>query len=146
MVATRVSRPVAALRDTAGAIAAGDAARRVPQGGPREVAELAGAFDEMMRRLTAAQGALETRLAESAALLAIARVIGGTLDLHEALRRISRELARLTGAGTVAAYLVNAERSRLEPVAAYRVPKELLEVVATNPVPLAEQGFRETVF
>jgi GAF domain-containing protein/CheY-like chemotaxis protein/HPt (histidine-containing phosphotransfer) domain-containing protein/HAMP domain-containing protein len=143
---SRMSRPVTALRDTASAVAAGDSARQVPQGGPREVAELAGAFDQMIRRLTAAQGALEARLGETAALLAIARVIGGTLDLHEALRRICRELARLTGAGTVAAHLVNSERTLLEPVAAYHVPKHLLEVLASSPVPLAEQGFRETVF
>ena len=55
-------------------------------------------------------------------------------------------LAHLTGAGTVAAHLVDAERTRLEPVAAYHVPKHLLEAVAASPVPLAEQGFRETVF
>ena len=106
------------------------------------MAELAQAFDGMMAKLTAAQSALETRLAETAALLAIARVIGGTLDRDEALRKICRELARLTGAGTVAAHLVDAERTRLEPVAAYHVPKHLLEVVATSPIPLAEQGFR----
>ena len=146
VVATRVSRPVAALRDTAEAITAGDTTRRVPQGGSREVAGLAHAFEEMLGRLTAAQGALETRLGETAALLAIARVIGGTLDLHEALRRICRELARLTGAGTVAAHLVNTERTRLEPIAAYHVPKHLLEVLAASPIPLADQGFRETVF
>ena len=145
-VATYLSRPLAALRNMAGAIAAGDATRQVPQGGPPEVAELARAFEAMLGRLTAAQGALESRLGETAALLAIAKVIGGTLDLPEALRRVCRELARLTGAGTVAAHLVDAERTQLEPVAAYHVPRHLLEVVATSPVPLAEQGFRETVF
>ncbi len=146
MVATHVSRPVKALRDTASAITGGDTTRQIPQGGPREIAELAGAFDEMIRRLTTAQGALEARLGETAALLAIARVIGGTLDLPEAMRRICRELARLTGAGTVSAHLVDAERTELRPIAAYHVPKELLGVVAASPVPLAEQGFRETVF
>jgi signal transduction histidine kinase/DNA-binding response OmpR family regulator/HPt (histidine-containing phosphotransfer) domain-containing protein/putative methionine-R-sulfoxide reductase with GAF domain len=145
-VATRVSRPVVALRDTAGAIAAGDATRQVPQGGPREVAGLAHAFEGMMGRLTAAQGALETRLGETAALLAIARVVGETLDLPEALRRICRELARLTGAETVAAYLVDAERARSKPVAAYHVPKHLLEVIAASPLLLAEQGYQQTVF
>jgi signal transduction histidine kinase/CheY-like chemotaxis protein/HPt (histidine-containing phosphotransfer) domain-containing protein len=146
VVATRVSRAVAALRDTAGAIAAGDTTHRVPQGGPREVAGLARAFEEMVGKLTAAQGALEARLGETAALLAIARVVGGTLDLPEGLRRVCRELARLTGAGTVAAHLVDGERTRLEPVAAYHVPKHLLEVVAASPIPLSEQGFRESVF
>ena len=145
-VAAHVSRPIRALRDAASAIAAGDTTRRVSPEGPSEVAELAQAFDGMMAKLTAAQSALETRLAETAALLAIARVIGGTLDRDEALRKICRELARLTGAGTVAAHLVDAERTRLDPVAAYHVPKHLLEVVATSPIPLAEQGFRETVF
>ena len=43
-------------------------------------------------------------------------------------------------------HLVDAERSRLEPVAAYHVPKDLLEVLATSPIPLAQQGFRATVF
>jgi signal transduction histidine kinase/CheY-like chemotaxis protein/HPt (histidine-containing phosphotransfer) domain-containing protein/putative methionine-R-sulfoxide reductase with GAF domain len=146
MIATHVSRPVKALRDTASAIARGDTTRQVPQGGPAEIAELAGAFDQMIRRLTTAQGALESRLGETAALLAIARVIGGALDLPEALRRICRELARLTGAGTVSAHVVDAERTELRPMAAYHVPKELLGVVAASPVPLAGQGFRETVF
>ena len=146
LVATYVSRPIDALRSTAVAIAAGDATRPVPQGGPQEVAGLAQAFEAMLRRLTAAQASLESRLGETAALLAIAKVVGGTLDLPEALRRVCSELAHLTGAGTVAAHLVDAERTRLEPVAAYHVPKHLLEAVAASPVPLAEQGFRETVF
>ena len=55
LVATYVSRPIAALRSTAVAIAAGDATRPVPQGGPQEVAGLAQAFEAMLRRLTAAQ-------------------------------------------------------------------------------------------
>jgi GAF domain-containing protein/CheY-like chemotaxis protein/HPt (histidine-containing phosphotransfer) domain-containing protein/HAMP domain-containing protein len=146
VVATRVSRPVVALRDTASAIAAGDTARQVPQGGPREIAGLAQAFEGMMERLTAAQGALQTRLGETAALLSIARVVGETLDLPEALRRICREVARLTGAGTVAAYLVDAERTRSEPVAAYHVPKHLRTVIAASPLVLAEQGYQQTVF
>ena len=87
LVATQVSRPISALRNTASAIAAGDATRKVPPGGPHEVAGLAQAFDGMLGRLTqAAQAALESGSAETAALLAIAQVIGGTLDLSEALR------------------------------------------------------------
>ncbi len=144
-VAARVSRPIEALRATAGAIAAGDTSAPVPQGGPREVAALAHTFAGMLARLTTAQTALERRLGETAALLAIAQVVGDTLDLHEALRRICRELARLTGAGTVAAHLVDGSRTQLEPVAAYHVPKALLAVVATSPIPLAEQGYRATV-
>jgi signal transduction histidine kinase/CheY-like chemotaxis protein/HPt (histidine-containing phosphotransfer) domain-containing protein len=146
LVASYVSGPIAALRKTASAIAAGDATRTVPQGGPQEVAGLAQAFQEMLGRLTRAQGALESRLAETAALLAIAKVVGGTLDLPEALRRICRELAHLTGAGTVAVHLVDPQRSRLDPVAAYHVPKALLPILTATPVPIAEQGFKDTVF
>ena len=46
-------------------------------------------------------GGLESRLRETAALLAVARVASATTDFGEALRLICRELARLTGAETV---------------------------------------------
>ena len=72
-VATHVSRPIKALQEAARAIAAGNTTRRVLPEGPNEVAELARTFDGMMVKLTDAQSALETRLAETAALLAIAR-------------------------------------------------------------------------
>ena len=67
---------------------------------------------------------LESRLRETAALLAVARVASATTDFGEALRLICRELARLTGAETVAAYVRQAEGAELRPVAAYRVPKD----------------------
>ena len=49
--------------------------------------------------------ALEARLRETAALLSVARVASSTTDFQEALRLICRELARVTGAETVSAYV-----------------------------------------
>jgi hypothetical protein len=84
---------------------------------------------------------LKRRLRETAALLEIAKVLGGVTDLQEALRLICRQLARLTSADTVAAYVTDGERTRLQPTAAYRVPKDALAVVATMPIRLADLGF-----
>jgi signal transduction histidine kinase/CheY-like chemotaxis protein/HPt (histidine-containing phosphotransfer) domain-containing protein len=89
---------------------------------------------------------LERRLREAAALLEIAKVLGGVTDLREALRLICRQLARLTSADTVAAYVTDGGRTRLQPTAAYRVPKDALAVVATMPIPLADLGFSGGVF
>ncbi len=84
---------------------------------------------------------LADRLIEAEALLAIASTLATTLDLDEALRRICRELVRLTGADTAAAYLLDSGRDVLVPCAAYHVPKEHLERLATSVVLLREEGF-----
>ena len=84
---------------------------------------------------------LAERLTEAEVLLAIASTVASTLDLDEALRRISRELVRLTGADIAAAYLLDAGREALVPCAAYHVPKEHLERLATSVIPLREEGF-----
>ncbi|MEX2224464.1 MAG: GAF domain-containing protein [Candidatus Rokuibacteriota bacterium] len=95
---------------------------------------------------TSSDGALESRLRETAALLAVARVAGSTTEFAEALRLISRELARLTGAETVAAYVRQAEGAELSPVAAYHVPKHALEVLATARLTASEQRGLDAVF
>ena len=66
----------------------------------------------------------ELRIRETDALLEIARVVGGITDLQEALRLICRQLQRLTGAETVAAYTLAPDGTELRPTAAYRVPKD----------------------
>jgi PAS domain S-box-containing protein len=86
-------------------------------------------------------GELGDRLVEAESLLAVASTIGSTLDLSEALRRICRELVRLTEADTAAAYLFDAGRELLVPTAAYRAPKEHLERLARSTIPLRDQGF-----
>ncbi len=79
---------------------------------------------------------LADRLAQAEALLAISSTVGSTLDLYEALRRISRELVRLTGADAAAAFLRDDGREQLSPAAAYRVPQELLDTLQTCAIPL----------
>jgi PAS domain S-box-containing protein len=84
---------------------------------------------------------LSERLAESEALAAISATVSSTLDVHEALRRICRELVRLLGADTAAAYLQDLGSDRLVPTAAYHVPREYLDTLSATPLPLKEQGF-----
>src|SRR4029077_12739789 len=72
---------------------------------------------------------------------AISATVSSTLDVHEALRRICRELAHLLGADTSAAYLHELANSQLVPAAAYHVPKEYLPTLSSTPLPLKEQGF-----
>lgn len=80
-------------------------------------------------------------LAEVEVLLSISTALATTLDLDEALRRVCQELVRLTGADTAAAYLLDQQRDALVPCAAYHVPKEHLERLATSVIPLREEGF-----
>ena len=91
-------------------------------------------------------GGLESRLRETAALLAVARVASATTDFGEALRLICRELARLTGAETVSSYVRQAQAAELRPVAAYHVPKDALEVLATARLTADEQRGFDAVF
>src|SRR2546427_5772472 len=97
------------------------------------------------RRLTRDNARLQVelaeRLGESEALTAISATVSSTLDIREALRRICRELARLLGADTAAAYLHDPRSGNLTPAAAYHVPKEFLATLSTLPLPLKEQGF-----
>ena len=82
----------------------------------------------------------------TSSLVTIARAVNGTTDLTEALRLVCRELARLTLAETVAAYLLDVEGKEIRPAAAYHVPKHTLEVLTTTALPLAAQGFAQSVF
>jgi GAF domain-containing protein/DNA-binding response OmpR family regulator/HPt (histidine-containing phosphotransfer) domain-containing protein len=145
LLAVAIARPIDRLRAAATAITAGDLTRAAVRQGPREIVALGAAFDEMVGRVAAGQAVLEERLRQTRALLAIAQAVGGTLDLQEAVRRVCRELAGLTGADTTAAYLVDASKTELRPLAAYHVPKEHLGILAAAPVPLDGQGFGEAV-
>jgi signal transduction histidine kinase len=96
---------------------------------------------ETAAQIEAARRRAEDRLRETTGLLDIAETLGGVTEVQEALRRICRELARLTGAETVAAYLLDRERCELRPTAGYHVPKEMLPHVATMRVGLADLSF-----
>src|SRR5919198_1200809 len=82
----------------------------------------------------------------TSSLLTIARVVNGTTDLTETLRLVCRELARLTLAETVAAYLLDAEGQEIRPAAGYHVPKHTRELLTKATLPLAAQGFAAGVF
>jgi signal transduction histidine kinase/CheY-like chemotaxis protein len=90
--------------------------------------------------------AVEALLSERTALLDVAHIVGGVTEVTERLRRICGELARLTGADTASAYMLDASGALLQPVAGYHVPKWALEGLAQTPIPVAAQGFAEAAF
>jgi signal transduction histidine kinase/DNA-binding response OmpR family regulator len=114
---------------------------------PLDLHRLGGVVERVMAQRRAVrenqrlQRQLADRLKQSEALLAISRTITSTLDLREALRQICRELVRLVGADTGAAYLLDSARDELQPFAGYRVPPEMVETFLSSPLPFREQGF-----
>jgi GAF domain-containing protein len=78
------------------------------------------------------------RLRSTETLLSVARTVGSTLELAEVARRISREAARALGADSAGIYLVSESKRVLQPLAAYRIPKDLLESLRSEPIVLAE--------
>jgi len=90
--------------------------------------------------------ALEARLRETAALLSVARVASSTTDFQEALRLICRELARVTGAETVSAYVRQPADAALSPVAGYHVPKDALAALAAARLTVSDQQGFDAVF
>jgi PAS domain S-box-containing protein len=78
----------------------------------------------------------QLRLREMETLLAVSRALGSTLDPTETMRRVAREIALALGADMVGAYLADAARERLWPVAGYRVPRDKLEAFRRFPIPI----------
>jgi len=119
---------------------------------PLELPRLGGivrrVFDRrrLVRENDRLQVEMAARLKETEALLAITRTAGTTLDVHEALRRICRELVLLVGADTGAVYLLDPASGHLTPRAGYHVPKEMIETFLATPIPLSGQGFRKDVW
>ncbi len=141
----RITKPLMTLTSSAQAVAEGDMTRRVEITTDDEIGVLGSAFNAMLRQVTERQEALSRARSQAESLLAIARVVGGTDSLQEALRLVCRELAHLTGADTVAAYVLDPLETELRPMAGYHVPKEVLPFLRDLRVPLAEQGFRHDV-
>src|SRR6266571_264220 len=94
----------------------------------------------------AARAALEARLRETTGLLEVARVVSSATDLAEALRLICHELARLTGAETASAHLLDARTGELRPIAAHGVPKHAVETLAASTLARADLSGLEEVF
>ena len=78
----------------------------------------------------------ELRLHETETLLAVSRALGSTLDPTETMRRVSRQIALALEADMVGAYLADAGRTRLSPVAGYRVPRDMLDLFRRVPIPI----------
>jgi GAF domain-containing protein/signal transduction histidine kinase/CheY-like chemotaxis protein len=94
----------------------------------------------------ASQAALEARLRETTGLLGVARVVSSATDLAEALRLICHELARLTGADTASAHLLDTRTGELRPIAAHGVPKHAVEALAAATLPRSDLAGLEEVF
>ncbi|HXL46432.1 MAG TPA: GAF domain-containing protein, partial [Candidatus Binatia bacterium] len=94
----------------------------------------------------AAQETLEARLRETTGLLEVARVVSSATDLAEALRLICHELARLTGAETASAHLLDARTGELRPIAAHGVPKHAVEALAAGALARSDLSGLEEVF
>jgi PAS domain S-box-containing protein len=79
---------------------------------------------------------LEARLRETETLLAVTQALSSTLDPTETMRRVAREITRALGADMVGAYLADAAKETLHPIAGYRVPEELYERFMRYPIPI----------
>ena len=78
----------------------------------------------------------QLRLREMETLLAVSRALSETMDPTETMRRVSREIALALGADMVGAYLADAARTKLSPVAGYRVPRDMLDAFRRIPIPM----------
>jgi PAS domain S-box-containing protein len=78
----------------------------------------------------------QLRLRETEMLLAVSRALGSTLDPTETMRRVAREIAQALGADMVGAYLADAARERLRPVAGYHVPPGMVDDFRRYPIPI----------
>jgi PAS domain S-box-containing protein len=96
--------------------------------------------------LAASRAELALRMREMDALVNVARVVVTTTELAEALRLICRELAKLTGADTVGAYLLDHPLGEVHPVAGYHVPDAVRQGLADARMGVAEIGFRGPLF
>lgn len=88
-------------------------------------------------------GETQARLKETQTLLEVSYSVNSTLDLQEAVRRIARAVARILGADTVGAYLVDPKDEFLHPFAGYHLPKELLNDFIQILLPIKGSGFME---
>ncbi|PYN95225.1 MAG: hypothetical protein DMD91_25475, partial [Candidatus Rokuibacteriota bacterium] len=80
----------------------------------------------------------QRRLRETEMLLAVSRALSSTLDPTETMRRVAREIALALGADMVGAYRADPAHEKLWPVAGYRVPREMLDVFRSFPIPIKD--------
>jgi GAF domain-containing protein len=105
--------------------------------------------EELRRReaeIAATRAEAAARARELSALIAVAAVLGGAADLAEALRRICRELAAVTAADTVGAYLLDPQRNEVYPVAGYHVPEAVRKGLAGARLAVGDTRFGDLLF
>jgi GAF domain-containing protein/ActR/RegA family two-component response regulator len=78
-------------------------------------------------------GEVQERLRETTTLLRVGRVLSEPAPPVEVMRRVAREVAHAFGADMAGVYEVNPAGGTLDPVAGYRVPKDLLELFQHRP-------------
>ncbi|HEU4370272.1 MAG TPA: ATP-binding protein [Methylomirabilota bacterium] len=78
----------------------------------------------------------QLRLRETETLLAVSRALSSTLDPTETVRRVAREIALALGADMAGAYLADAARESLWPVAGYHVPHDMRDAFRGFPIPI----------
>ena len=71
----------------------------------------------------------ESRLRETERLLAVSQAAASTLDVAEVARRTLREMVLALDADTGGAWMLPPDTARLVPLAGYRVPRGLLDVL-----------------
>ncbi|OLB95217.1 MAG: hypothetical protein AUH30_15750 [Candidatus Rokubacteria bacterium 13_1_40CM_68_15] len=76
------------------------------------------------------------RLLETETLLAVSRTLSATLDPTETMRRVAREIAHALGADMAGAFLAGPNGDYLQPVAGYRVPKDMRATFQQFPIPI----------
>jgi GAF domain-containing protein len=76
---------------------------------------------------------VRTLLHDAEALLSAGTTVPA-LDLAEVVRRITREAARAVGADSAGVYVTTGGERYLEPLAAYHLPKRLLDSLCTEPL------------
>jgi anti-anti-sigma regulatory factor/HAMP domain-containing protein len=120
-LARRLTGPLVQLMNTATRIAAGDREVRVAVGGPREVANLAGAFNSMAAQLRSTLEGLEQSVAERTAALAEmearseeqARLIEQNSQQRQVIRELSVPILPVTGSTLVMPLVGNLDAGRL---------------------------------
>jgi len=86
---------------------------------------------------------MRQQLAQNETLLEVARDANSTLDFGEVLRRVARAIGRALSVDMVGAYLSDAERMVLRPVAGYHVPRELLQRFMDFPLDVRRSAYIE---
>jgi len=83
----------------------------------------------------------QERLRETTTLLAVSHALSRPAPVEEGMRRMAREVARVTGADAAAVCMLDDAGVALRPVAGYHVPPALRELLEQAPIVLARLPF-----